>query len=117
MKTTQPIAYKWKARERRAGTRLLLSGYNTKVFLGKAAFWIVWKIIASISMPSRVYVTRRSAEDQNVSQDDFGKIHQYLNYLIVAGICHKINASDIHIEPREDYVQVRYRITTVFEGS
>ena len=57
-----------------------------------------------------------SAEDQNVSQDDFAEnspIAQTVNLLLEYAI--KSNASDIHIEPREDYVQVRYRIDGVLK--
>ena len=57
-----------------------------------------------------------SVEDQNVSQDDFAEnspIAQTVNLLLEYAI--KSNASDIHIEPREDYVQVRYRIDGVLK--
>ena len=57
-----------------------------------------------------------SAEDQNVNQDDFAEnspIAQTVNLLLEYAI--KSNASDIHIEPREEYVQVRYRIDGVLK--
>lgn len=57
-----------------------------------------------------------SAEDQNVSQDEFAEnspIAQTVNLLLEYAI--KSSASDIHIEPREDYVQVRYRIDGVLK--
>lgn len=57
-----------------------------------------------------------SDEDQNVSQDDFAEnspIAQTVNLLLEYAI--KSNASDIHIEPREEYVQVRYRIDGVLK--
>ena len=57
-----------------------------------------------------------SADDQNVNQDDFAEnspIAQTVNLLLEYAI--KSNASDIHIEPREEYVQVRYRIDGVLK--
>lgn len=57
-----------------------------------------------------------SAEDQNVNQDDFAEnspIAQTVNLLLEYAI--KSSASDIHIEPREEYVQVRYRIDGVLK--
>jgi type IV pilus assembly protein PilB len=52
-----------------------------------------------------------TAEDENVSEDDVAEdspIAQTVNLIIEYGV--KANASDIHIEPREGYVAVRYRI-------
>ena len=52
-----------------------------------------------------------TAEDEEVDEDDLAEdspIAQTVNLIIEYGI--KAGASDIHIEPREDYVVVRYRI-------
>lgn len=54
--------------------------------------------------------TSEEAEDE-VSEDDLAEdspIAQSVNLIIEYGV--KAGASDIHIEPREDYVVVRYRI-------
>lgn len=51
------------------------------------------------------------SEDEEVSEEDLAEdspIAQTVNLIIEYGI--KSEASDIHIEPRENYVQVRYRI-------
>lgn len=56
------------------------------------------------------------AETQNVTEEDFAEnspIAQTVNLLLEYAI--KSNASDIHIEPREDFVQVRYRIDGVLK--
>ncbi|HWT55425.1 MAG TPA: GspE/PulE family protein [Candidatus Microsaccharimonas sp.] len=50
-------------------------------------------------------------EDEDVSEDEVAEdspIAQTVNLIIEYGV--KANASDIHIEPREGYVVVRYRI-------
>lgn len=50
-------------------------------------------------------------EDEEVSEDDLAEdspIAQTVNLIIEYGV--KANASDIHIEPREGFVVVRYRI-------
>lgn len=52
-----------------------------------------------------------SGEDEEVDEDDLAEdspIAQTVNLIIEYGI--KAGASDIHIEPREDFVVVRYRI-------
>ena len=53
-------------------------------------------------------------EDEDVDEEDLAEdspIAQTVNLLIEYGI--KAGASDIHIEPREDYTSVRYRIDGV----
>lgn len=55
-------------------------------------------------------------ETQVVTEEDFAEnspIAQTVNLLLEYAI--KSSASDIHIEPREDYVQVRYRIDGVLK--
>jgi len=50
-------------------------------------------------------------EDEDVSEDDVAEdspIAQTVNLIIEYGV--KAGASDVHIEPRENYVAVRYRI-------
>jgi len=47
-----------------------------------------------------------STGDQDISEDS--PIAQTVNLLLEYAI--RSNASDVHIEPREDYIQVRYRI-------
>lgn len=52
--------------------------------------------------------------DQNVSEEEVAEnspIAQTINLLLEYAI--RSNASDIHIEPREEYVQIRYRIDGV----
>ena len=49
---------------------------------------------------------RAAASDQDLSEDS--PIAQTVNLLLEYAI--RSHASDVHIEPREDYVQVRYRI-------
>ena len=56
------------------------------------------------------------ADAQSVAEDDFAEnspIAQTVNLLLEYAI--KSGASDIHIEPREDFVQVRYRIDGVLK--
>lgn len=57
-----------------------------------------------------------SGENQSVSEADVSEdspIAQTVNLLLEYAI--RSNASDVHIEPREDYVQVRYRIDGVLK--
>ena len=91
-------------------------GYNTKVFLATKSNILDclenYRGNINAELDEVIAVQKdASAEDQNVSQDDFAEnspIAQTVNLLLEYAI--KSNASDIHIEPREDYVQVRYRI-------
>lgn len=58
----------------------------------------------------------QQAENQVVTEEDFAEdspIAQTVNLLLEYAI--KSSASDIHIEPREDFVQVRYRIDGVLK--
>lgn len=57
-----------------------------------------------------------SGSDQNVTDADISEdspIAQTVNLLLEYAI--RSNASDVHIEPREDYIQVRYRIDGVLK--
>ena len=96
-------------------------GYNTKVFLATKSNILDclenYRGDMNDELDEVISVQKDgSAEDQNVSQDDFAEnspIAQTVNLLLEYAI--KSNASDIHIEPREDYVQVRYRIDGVLK--
>lgn len=58
----------------------------------------------------------KPAEGQVVSEEDIAEdspIAQTINLLLEYAI--RSNASDVHIEPREEYVQVRYRIDGVLQ--
>ena len=96
-------------------------GYNTKVFLATKSNILDclenYRGDMNDELDEVISVQKdASAEDQNVSQDDFAEnspIAQTVNLLLEYAI--KSNASDIHIEPREDYVQVRYRIDGVLK--
>ena len=96
-------------------------GYNTKVFLATKSNILDclenYRGNINAELDEVIAVQKDvSAEDQNVSQDDFAEnspITQTVNLLLEYAI--KSNASDIHIEPREDYVQVRYRIDGVLK--
>ena len=96
-------------------------GYNTKVFLATKSNILDclenYRGDMNDDLDEVISVQKDgSAEDQNVSQDDFAEnspIAQTVNLLLEYAI--KSNASDIHIEPREDYVQVRYRIDGVLK--
>ena len=96
-------------------------GYNTKVFLATKSNILDclenYRGNINAELDEVIAVQKdASAEDQNVSQDDFAEnspIAQTVNLLLEYAI--KSNASDIHIEPREDYVQVRYRIDGVLK--
>ena len=96
-------------------------GYNTRVFLATKSNILDclenYRGNINAELDEVIAVQKdTSAEDQNVSQDDFAEnspIAQTVNLLLEYAI--KSNASDIHIEPREDYVQVRYRIDGVLK--
>ncbi len=67
-----------------------------------------------LSKVINVQSEKETAQEEKVSDDDVGEdspIAQTINLLLEYAI--KSNASDIHIEPREDYVQIRYRIDGV----
>ena len=60
--------------------------------------------------------TKDSSADEAVSASDIAEdspIAQTVNLLLEYAV--RANASDIHIEPREDYIQVRYRIDGVLQ--
>ena len=96
-------------------------GYNTKVFLATRSNILEcldnYRGNIDAELDEVIAVQKdSSADDQNISQDDFAEnspIAQTVNLLLEYAI--KSNASDIHIEPREDYVQVRYRIDGVLK--
>jgi len=61
-------------------------------------------------------VQRESSENQTITEADVAEnspIAQTVNLLLEYAI--RSNASDVHIEPREDYVQIRYRIDGVLK--
>ncbi len=61
-----------------------------------------------------VEVQQEKTEEESVSEEDVAEdspIAQTVNLLLEYGI--RAGASDVHIEPREDFVQVRYRIDGV----
>ncbi len=56
------------------------------------------------------------AQEENVSEEDVAEnspIAQTINLLLEYAI--RSNASDIHIEPREEFVQIRYRIDGILK--
>lgn len=60
--------------------------------------------------------TESSTEDQSVKQEDIAEdspIAQTVNLILEYAI--RSNASDIHIEPRETFIQIRYRIDGVLK--
>lgn len=60
--------------------------------------------------------TKDSADEAAVSASDISEdspISQTVNLLLEYGV--RAQASDIHIEPREDYIQIRYRIDGVLQ--
>lgn len=61
-----------------------------------------------------IEVQQEKHEEETVSEEDVAEdspIAQTVNLLLEYGI--RAGASDVHIEPREEYVQVRYRIDGV----
>ncbi|HEX6461874.1 MAG TPA: GspE/PulE family protein [Candidatus Saccharimonadales bacterium] len=59
---------------------------------------------------------QQSQQNEQISEEDIAEdspIAQTVNLLLEYAV--RANASDIHIEPREDYVQVRYRIDGVLK--
>lgn len=61
-------------------------------------------------------VQRESSENQTITEADVAEnspIAQTVNLLLEYAI--RSSASDVHIEPREDYVQIRYRIDGVLK--
>lgn len=96
-------------------------GYNTKVFLATRSNILDclenYRGNMNDELDEVISVQKdANSDDQNVSQDDFAEnspIAQTVNLLLEYAI--KSSASDIHIEPREDYVQVRYRIDGVLK--
>lgn len=96
-------------------------GYNLKVFLATRG-----NILDSLEnyrgdvteeLSEVIAVQQDSqSETQAVTEEDFAEnspIAQTVNLLLEYAI--KSSASDIHIEPREDFVQVRYRIDGVLK--
>lgn len=96
-------------------------GYNIKVFLATEdnimACLENYRGSITDELDEVVAVQRDTeTESQSVSEDDIAEnspIAQTVNLLLEYAI--KSNASDIHIEPREEYVQVRYRIDGVLK--
>ena len=96
-------------------------GYNIKVFLATKGNILDCLENYRGSMNEELdeviaVQTDATAETQAVKEDDFAEnspIAQTVNLLLEYAI--KSSASDIHIEPREEFVQVRYRIDGVLK--
>ena len=96
-------------------------GYNIKVFLATKdnilAVLENYRGDVDKELDEVIAIQQDSQIDiQNVAEDDFAEdspIAQTVNLLLEYAI--KSSASDIHIEPREDFVQVRYRIDGVLK--
>lgn len=96
-------------------------GYNIKVFLATKGNILDclsnYRGNVSDELDEVIAIQKDNTdEDQNINQDDFAEnspIAQTVNLLLEYAI--KSNASDIHIEPREEYIQVRYRIDGVLK--
>ena len=96
-------------------------GYNIKVFLATRGNILDCLENYRGSMNEELdeviaVQTDATAETQAVKEDDFAEnspIAQTVNLLLEYAI--KSSASDIHIEPREEFVQVRYRIDGVLK--
>ena len=96
-------------------------GYNIKVFLATKGNILDCLENYRGSMNEELdeviaVQTDATAETQAVKEDDFAEnspIAQTVNLLLEYAI--KSSASDIHLEPREEFVQVRYRIDGVLK--
>ncbi len=96
-------------------------GYNIKVFLATKGNILDCLENYRGSMNEELdeviaVQTDATAETQAVKEDDFAEnspIAQTVNLLLEYAI--KSSASDIHIDPREEFVQVRYRIDGVLK--
>lgn len=96
-------------------------GYNLKVFLATRGNILDclenYRGDVNKELDEVIAVQQDSqADSQPVTEEDFAEnspIAQTVNLLLEYAI--KSSASDIHIEPREDFVQVRYRIDGVLK--
>ncbi len=96
-------------------------GYNLKIFLATRTNILDCLSNYRGSMDDELdeviaIQTDDSTDSQSVKEDDFAEnspIAQTVNLLLEYAI--KSDASDIHIEPREDFVQVRYRIDGILK--
>ena len=95
-------------------------GYNIKVFLATKNNILDclenYRGSMNEELDEVIAIQRDSNDVQAVKEDDFAEdspIAQTVNLLLEYAI--KSDASDIHIEPREDFVQVRYRIDGVLK--
>ena len=93
-------------------------GYNTKVFLATKNNILDclenYRGDITHELDEVVSIQSDSQADAQVSEEEISEsspIAQTVNLLLEYAI--KSGASDIHIEPREEYVQVRYRIDGV----
>lgn len=93
-------------------------GYNTKVFLATKNNILDclenYRGDITHELDEVVSIQSDSQTDTQVSEEEISEsspIAQTVNLLLEYAI--KSGASDIHIEPREEYVQVRYRIDGV----
>ena len=95
-------------------------GYNIKVFLATKNNILDclenYRGSMNEELDEVIAIQSDSSDVQTVKEDDFAEdspIAQTVNLLLEYAI--KSDASDIHIEPREDFVQVRYRIDGVLK--
>ena len=95
-------------------------GYNIKVFLATKNNILDclenYRGSMNEELDEVIAIQSDSNDVQAVKEDDFAEdspIAQTVNLLLEYAI--KSDASDIHIEPREDFVQVRYRIDGVLK--
>lgn len=96
-------------------------GYNLKVFLATKENILEclgnYRGDVNKELDEVIAVQQDSqVEMQSVTEEDFAEdspIAQTVNLLLEYAI--KSDASDIHIEPREEYVQIRYRIDGVLK--
>lgn len=94
-------------------------GYNTKVFLATKNNILecldVYRGDVNKEIDQVIAIQQDSQADaQKVTEEEFAEnspIAQTVNLLLEYAI--KSSASDIHIEPREEFVQIRYRIDGV----
>ncbi len=94
-------------------------GYNTRVFLATKNNILECLDIYRVDVNKeidQVIATQQDAqaENQTVTEEEFAEnspVAQTVNLLLEYAI--KSSASDIHIEPREEFVQIRYRIDGV----
>lgn len=97
-------------------------GYNLKVFLATESNILACLenyrggVDQELNKVIAIQQEDSQSDSQSLTEEDFAEdspIAQTVNLLLEYAI--KSSASDIHIEPREDFVQVRYRIDGVLK--